>query len=252
MHLKEMTKNLYLIKKTLIQENFDKALQIEKEYMQNSSKIKAYFEADKQLNEICEEFTNPKDSSNYFGKISEIEIKSKYDTICSKMLKTLEILDERLLYHVKKNIQVPEFLPLSNDEEIRGLNILTNQLNILTVQLKYQLELYYNVVTSYDGHYDTRIIDNKTDTVGEKYSAYLLYVLRSPKIDRDKIELFRMTLDGNEIKPKYSFVDEDGVTKFTFIPTKSGLYEWEVRQYVLIPGGTVKIFPFKGKLKVNE
>jgi hypothetical protein len=144
LHLKEMTKDLNLVKETLIQENATVAFQIQIEYMQNPSKTKTYFESDLKLNEICEGYTNPKDSLTFFNKVSEKEMKSMYDTISAKMLKTLTVLDERLLCHIKNHIQVPKFLQLSNDQEVRVLNILTNQINLLTVQLKYQRELYYN------------------------------------------------------------------------------------------------------------
>jgi hypothetical protein len=261
MHLKETFYDLSLIKKSLTQENYLWNSHLAVEYV-NEPKLKELIQSVDKLNEITKGFINPNDSIKFYDNLSGQELKSKFDSATARMLRIfagvtderyhIKFIDEKILKNIINEYPAPKFLELSDNNEVRVFNILTNQINLLSLMLIYKRELYANSGIEDNYRFTLRTIDNKSNKVGEKHSEYLLFIIKTPTIERKNIVLTKMTLNGKDYKTDYNFEQEDSLTTFNFKPTKPGKYEWVVTQYVMKPDGTNRAINFLGKVIINE
>ena len=70
--------------------------------------------------------------------------------------------------------------------------------------------------------------------------------------DPVKFELSKFTLNGKDYHTNYTFEKCKGYNTFNFTPRNPGLYEWVVNRFFISPDGTIRFFPFKGKVEIKD
>jgi len=212
---------------------------------------------DREINEIAEPFCNPIDSGFYFD-YSSAKIKDLFDSTVNGMQKILFKFtgpgqNKKTKDYLTQYSITPTFYELSSDKQTRVFNIICNQINVLSYQRKLQgyleaflPEMDINCTPSLS------VFDNNKIKKGEKYIAKMCLTNKQAFVKSKELELVKLTLNGKSIHPKIELSEIDSINTFSFLPDKPGIYEWTVNYYSRYPDGTMRIFPYHGKLEVKE
>jgi hypothetical protein len=250
LQLNEISKGLTLTKINLKQECQIFKLKFKKCSM-IIPKCRKYNDSGISLLEIANEFIEPKDSLYFYKSSSSSDIKKLFDSTIYKMKKTLEVVDSNYLSEIHKNISVPDFVEVDNDDDVRLVNILINQINILTLELKYMRDLYNYSAPDPDFKIATTTIHSDSGSVGDKFSTYLLNFIVEDSRDNPRFELADFKLDGKAYKINYSIERDNEFPTFNFTPDKSGHYVWTVNKYIQMADGTQKVYKYKDSIDIK-
>jgi hypothetical protein len=158
--------------------------------------------------------------------------------------------DTKLAAHNKEYLKRIEYFDLSNDDAVRKVNIIANQISVLGLLQELLEEISFNQSNCEDNYIYQSTLEPEKGKIGEEYTAYLTYIVVDPVTEKREPKLVKMTLDGKNITVDYNFSFVNNVPTFTFTPQKKGLYEWTVNVYHYSSNGTLGIYPYRSKVKI--
>ncbi|MEI7596704.1 MAG: hypothetical protein WCK02_13220 [Bacteroidota bacterium] len=252
LQLNQMKAQLVDVRNGLIAENDDMDIQIQRDAIENPDRVKDFIKPFSDWNKLVDFVLHPKDSVLFYEKMSSKELKILFDSTIIKFNAILDSFpDKHFCKYIKEYSKPLETVEVSTDKDIRVINILNNQIVVLSYVKKLKKNLHY--YGSDDGFtYNYRIIDNKSKQINKKYSAYLLFAMMDMSYSDADTELVKMKLNGKDIKVDYTIEIEDGIATFNFVPKQFGSYEWTVNYYLRSPmTGTIKAIPFSGEIDVK-
>lgn len=216
------------VKAILIKQNYDLEILMSKLYQlsrQNKSMTKLY---------INDTFTN--NSAKYYLYQSSIDTLNKskdlIKTFENTYKKMISIVKDSLKINYLKEINLPEIPQFVISNKYDKINRTINEIYILNTLYILQRFMHSAINTSCNLNYQSEIIGKNEGSLGQEYNANVFYgtIIKSGKHDYYKI--YKILLDGTEIKKEVKFIKQNDYTTLSFIPNQKGVYELNIKHFV--------------------